>query len=68
MKVNGYKSNPQLARDVITELGGVTKTAKIVELRSSSVCGWKTYGLPQSRYQFLKLKFPDLKAWAKFES
>ncbi|MDD6318820.1 MAG: hypothetical protein PUA61_08225 [Succinatimonas hippei] len=63
MKVNGYNPDPKLACNVIAELGGERKTAEIVGLRLASIYGWKTYGLPQSRYQYLKLKFPDLKAW-----
>lgn len=68
MQVKNYTPNPQLACAVIDELGGVTAVAEEMKLAAGSVGGWKTYGLPQSRYQLLKLKFPDLKAWAKFES
>lgn len=67
MQVKNYKPNPQLACAVITELGGVTAVARDMKLAAGSVGGWKTYGLPQSRFEFLKLKYPELKTWAKFK-
>lgn len=67
MQVKNYTPNPQLACAVIDELGGVTAVAEEMKLAAGSVGGWKTNGLPQSRYEFLKLKHPKLSAWSKFE-
>ena len=48
---------------LIRELGGVTKTAKICHIATSSVCAWHKQGVPRARVMYLRLKFPKLEIW-----
>lgn len=54
----------QLANAVIAELGGVTKVAGICHIRPASVVGWRKRGIPEYRVQYLRLAYPNLKAWS----
>ena len=57
----------QLAKSLITELGGVCQVARICEIASSSVCSWRTIGVPRARLMYLKLKYPKLKVWTEIK-
>lgn len=68
MPVLKKQSSPMLADSVISELGGLTATAKICKVKPSSVAYWAKHGLPSAREMYLRLKFADLKAWKKAEA
>lgn len=48
---------------LIDELGGLSAVAKICRIKPSSVFMWKKQGIPYSRVMYLKLAYPNLKAW-----
>jgi hypothetical protein len=52
-----YKS--ELARHVITQLGGVSAVARLCGIKQPSVSGWKRHGIPQAREQYLRLLRPE---------
>ena len=62
-KIMKVKIN-KLACALIDELGGVSRVAGICNIKPASVCGWRTHGIPQARYQFLRLAYPRLKCWS----
>lgn len=66
MPVIKKQSSPMLAISVISELGGLTATARICKVKPSSVAYWVKHGLPSAREMYLRLKYPKLKAWSDF--
>lgn len=44
---------------IIERLGGTTAVAKICEIASPSVSGWKKKGIPQARRMYLRLLHPE---------
>ena len=57
------KEKPNIAACVIEELGGLYAVAKICHIKPQSVNNWRKKRLPPAREQFLKLAYPNLKAW-----
>lgn len=55
--------NLDFIADLIDELGGLSAVAKICRIKPSSVFMWKKQGIPFSRVMYLKLAYPNLKAW-----
>lgn len=53
----------KLASLIIDELGGPTKVAKLLNITPQAISRWKTYGIPKLNLRFLRLAFPNLKAW-----
>ncbi len=54
----------ELAEKVISELGGISKVARICGMKYASAVGqWKSRGIPRSWELYLKNKFPELEAW-----
>ena len=52
-----------IAKTAIAELGGNAKVARLCDIKPQSVIDWKNNGIPRARIPYLKLKFPNLKAW-----
>ncbi len=69
MKKSSNLTNKELrvrikeAQVFIDEHGGLSQTAKLLNLKPSSVWSWKQGGIPEVRRDSLKLNFPDSKAW-----
>lgn len=55
--MDNYKTD--LARHVIARLGGVSAVAQLCGIKQPSVSGWKKYGIPQAREQYLRLLRPE---------
>lgn len=45
---------------IIDELGGTAKVARLCNVKAPSVSGWRHQGIPQARRQFLELLRPDV--------
>ena len=54
----------KIASKLIEELGGLYAVAKICHIKPQSVNGWRKRRIPPARLQYLKLAYPNLKAWA----
>jgi hypothetical protein len=46
--------------EIIKNLGGTAKVARLCEVRMASVSEWKASGIPKARLMFLKAIRPDL--------
>jgi hypothetical protein len=46
--------------ELIEQLGGTGKVAKLCRVRSQAVSKWRRDGIPQARLLFLQAMFPDL--------
>lgn len=56
--LGGMDTSTSAAETVIRELGGLTATARLFDIRPPSVFGWKATGIPSARLQ-------TLRAWAQ---
>lgn len=45
---------------IIDRLGGTGAVARLCEVASPSVTGWKKRGIPQSRVMYLRLLHPEV--------
>ena len=54
------KTTQEEAKRIIDALGGTAAVARLCNVRSASVSGWKQNGMPMYRVQFLRLLRPDL--------
>jgi len=48
------------ANHVIDRLGGTFAVARLCRIKPPSVSGWRKYGIPPAREQFLRLLRPDI--------
>lgn len=46
-----------------SELGGITRVSEICNCAPPSIYGWKKNGIPNARLMYLRLAYPNLKAW-----
>jgi len=46
--------------EIIDRLGGTAAVARLCKVKSPSVTGWRTNGIPSARRQFLELLRPDV--------
>lgn len=46
--------------EIIDRLGGTAAVARLCKVKSPSVTGWRTNGIPAARRQFLELLRPDV--------
>ena len=56
----------ELARAVVSELGGPCRTARLVGIKQPSVTLWAKRGLGLVRENDLRFRFPELQAWKRF--
>lgn len=64
-RINNFFKDKK-ADELINELGGVSATAKICKIATSSVVAWRRQGVPRARIMYLYLAYPDLKVWSKY--
>lgn len=55
-----------LARAVVSELGGPCRAARLVGIKQPSVTLWVKRGLGLVRENDLRFRFPELQAWKRF--
>lgn len=55
-----------IARELVAELGGQTKAARLIGIKQPSVAGWLKNGIGEIRENDLRFRFPDLKVWTHF--
>lgn len=48
------------ANELIDQLGGTNKVARLFEISGASVSGWRRDGIPKARLQTLRLMHPEL--------
>lgn len=60
------KESIALARSLIDEFGGQSKTAEKIGIRQPSVCRWVSRGISAIRENDLRFRFPRLETWKKF--
>jgi hypothetical protein len=53
-------TTPDEAKRLIDALGGTAAVARLFNIKSASVSGWKQKGMPLYREQFVRLLRPDL--------
>jgi hypothetical protein len=53
-------TTPGEAKRLIDALGGTAAVARLFNIKSASVSGWKQKGMPLYREQFVRLLRPDL--------
>lgn len=46
--------------EIIDRLGGTAAVARLCKVKSPSVTGWRSNGIPSARRQFLELLRPDV--------
>jgi hypothetical protein len=59
MGMNTQNQN-KFAVQVIDLIGGVSKTARLCEVKPPSVHEWKSRGIPKARLMYLRLARPDV--------
>ncbi len=66
----GKVKNPmhgEIVEQLIKELGGVTVTAKICKIATSSVIAWRRSGVPRARQMYLQYRYPNLQVWGNLK-
>lgn len=60
-------SKKELAKKVLSELGGVKQVQKVIpDVSLASIYFWKSRGIPIDKERYLRAKFPDLQAWKEY--
>lgn len=57
MRPRKHPANEEAVR-VVQAFGGVTKVARLCDVKPSSVSGWFITGIPRAREQYLRLLNP----------
>lgn len=60
-------STKEFAQILITELGGLSAVAKLLDMKVPSVIDWKKNGVPGGRIAYLQIIKPDLMCWKQLE-
>lgn len=54
------KKRNEFACAVIADLGGPAATARIFKIKSPSVIGWMSQGIPPARMMYLEVAYPEV--------
>lgn len=60
MPMNKQKRPQHPDSELITMLGGTAAVARLVNVKSPSISGWRVNGIPSARRQYLAVIRPDV--------